>query len=140
MKLNSSLSNNTYVFQYNFIHFIKPVDMIHFIYCLIIILEYIERKMNYILKSCFRNMRQTLISYKWNRVFDCRQFQIIFTTVIYLNGFLYRSLYRHVVVNRKELNVSFIKETPQNLTRWSNEKTVLHFLLRKSRTTRHEWT
>ena len=93
---------------------------------------------NYI--SYFRNMRQTLISYKWNRVFDCRQFQMFFTTVIYLNGFLYRSLYRHVVVNRKELNVSFIKETPQNLTRWSNEKTVLHFLLRKSRTTRHEWT
>ena len=137
MKLITALSNNTYVFQYNFIHFIKPVDMIHFIYWLIFLQN---GKCNIFSKSCFRNMRQTLISYKWNRVFDCRQFQIIFTTVIYLNGFLYRSLYRHVVVNRKELNVSFIKETPQNLTRWSNEKTVLHFLLRKSRTTRHEWT
>ena len=35
MKLNSSLSNNTYVFEYNCIHLIKPVHRIHFIFCFI---------------------------------------------------------------------------------------------------------
>ena len=57
----------------------------------------------------------------------CRQFQMFFGTAIYLNGFLCRSLCRHVVVvNKKELKVWFKMKSYKTsfliwATSWSNE-------------------